>query len=110
MGLVAADPPDDYDVALLGDRTDDGEGVRTLRLQPGRATLGELRPMKEGKPIHGDVVSLKPREDQPGAYDVDVKVAAPAPAPKSGPAQVATAAYRSSWTRIFERPGTGESN
>jgi hypothetical protein len=100
---VADDPPAEYDIALIGDRTDDGEGVRTLRLQPGRASIGELRPMKEGKPIHGDVVSLKPREDHPGAYDVDVQVAAPAPAPKSGPAQVATEAYRASWTRIFNR-------
>lgn len=114
------DPP--FDVALLGGQTEDGGGQRVLRLRPEGASLGEVRPLKEGQPIHGEVVQLKPRGEAPGVCDVSVLVPSrqPAPArpstppaerasaaprapagPHQGPPQVATPAYRSNWDRIF---------
>lgn len=102
------------DVVLLGGPTDDGEGVRVLRAREERVELGEVRPMKEGKPIGaGEVVKLVPRAQSPRVCDVEVlaKVSAPASASASatparvGPAQVATHEYRESWDRIF---GSGE--
>jgi hypothetical protein len=83
-----------------------------VRLRPEGASLGELRPLQEGRPIHGEVLQLKPRQDAPWVCDVDVTVPAPAPREASsppalpapsrhGPAQVATPTYRDNWDRIF---------
>jgi len=62
------------DVVLLHSPTEDGEGIRVLRArqqhdESARANeeaacvveVGEVRPLKEGKPISGEVVRLKPR-------------------------------------------------
>jgi hypothetical protein len=105
--------PDDFDVVMLHGPTEDGAGSRVLRARPGRIEAGEVRPMAEGRPLvpGGEVVRLEKRPDATGAFDVhvDYKVPGPsdaaAPAPHSpsmtGPAQVATRAYRDAWDRIF---------
>jgi hypothetical protein len=85
-----------------------------LRLRPGQLEAGEVRPMREGKPLTpgGEVVRLERRKDVPAAYDIHVehKIPAAEPEPKreasaarttSGPAQVATQEYRDSWERTF---------
>jgi hypothetical protein len=111
-----SDPPA-FDVAVLGGETEDGEGRRVLRLRPDGASIGELRPLKEGRPITGgEIVSLTPREQTPWVCDVGVehrlpprtgaeaakdKAGEPAEARLPGPAKVATPAYRESWERIF---------
>jgi hypothetical protein len=111
---MATDPEkagEHFDIALLGGTTEDG-GQRVVRLRPEGASLGELRPLQEGRPIHGEVLQLKPRQDAPWVCDVDVTVPAPAPREASsppalpapsrhGPAQVATPTYRDNWDRIF---------
>ncbi len=105
-------PEPGFDVVMLHGKTDDGQGARVLRARPGRLEAGEVRPLREGKPLgKGEVVSLSRRQDAPALYDVKVehKLEAPeapaAPPQKStpGPAQVATRAYRESWERIFGR-------
>lgn len=111
---MATDPEkagEHFDIALLGGTTEDG-GQRVVRLRPEGASLGELRPLQEGRPIHGEVLQLKPRQEAPWVCDVDVTVPAPAPREASsppalpapsrhGPAQVATPTYRDNWDRIF---------
>jgi hypothetical protein len=100
--------PAQRDVALIHGRTADGEGLRILRQREQRLEVGEIRPLKEGRAIQGEVVSLKPRAEFPLLCDVSVEVAAPtrsAP-PKSGPAQVATDSYRENWDTVFKRPST----
>jgi hypothetical protein len=104
-------PESGFDVVMLHGKTDDGQGARVLRARPGRLEAGEVRPLREGKPlVNGEVVSLARRKDAPALYDVKVEhvVDAPQtePAPQKstpGPAQVATRAYRESWERIFGR-------
>jgi len=103
-------PESGFDVVMLHGKTDDGEGARVLRARPGRLEAGEVRPLREGKPmVKGEVVSLSRRQDAPALYDVKVEhvVDAPSqPEPQKstpGPAQVATRAYRESWERIFGR-------
>jgi hypothetical protein len=103
-------PEPSFDVVMLHGKTEDGEGARVLRARPGRLEGGEVRPLREGKPLgKGEVVSLSRRKDAPALYDVKVEhvVGEPAapPPPKStpGPAQVATRAYRENWERIFGR-------
>jgi hypothetical protein len=90
------------DVVLLHGPTEDGEGARVLRARRGAVEAGEVRPLKEGKPLgEGEVVTLHPRPGAPCVCDVKVDYA---PAPKrgsSGPPQVASSAYRDHWERIF---------
>ena len=106
--------PADADVALLGGPTSDGKGVSILRARQVRLEAGEVRPLESGKPISGEVVSLKPRQAFPLLCDVETHVALPQEAaskesqgdvakPRSGPAQVASDAYRANWETIYRR-------
>jgi hypothetical protein len=97
----AAETKASEDVLFLHSRTEDGEGARVVRARNGRLEAGEVRPLAEGKPIHGEVVSLTPRADQPWLCDVKVTMDARAAASREKPAQVASSAYRESWDRIF---------
>src|SRR3954463_13568016 len=100
------------DVVLLHGPTEDGEGIRVLRARhtedaPGEGNaapacvleVGEVRPLKEGKPIAGEVVRLTPRAGAPRVCDIEVMAKVDAAARGKGPAQVATHAYRASWER-----------
>ncbi|HEX3343998.1 MAG TPA: hypothetical protein VHS09_05465 [Polyangiaceae bacterium] len=95
----------DFDVVMPHGKTADGAGTQVLRARPGRIEAGEVRPMKEGKPLGaGEVVSLKQRADAPALYDVKVEHVVEGSASKAahaGPAQVATPEYRASWDRVF---------
>jgi len=98
-------PSKDRDVAFLYARTDDGEGYRMLRARNGRIEAGEVRPLREGRPLHGgEVVKLKPHEKVPNLYDVEVSCELPSRREGGRPAQVATEAYRRNWERIFNAP------
>jgi len=107
--------PANGDVALLGGPTSDGKGVSILRARQGRLEAGEVRPLESGKPISGEVVSLKPRQASPFICDVESHVTTPQEAAakqppqgdvaqrRSGPAQVASDAYRENWEAIYRR-------
>ena len=108
-----------FDVVLMGGATEDGEGARVLRARPGRIDAGEVRPMREGRPLAGgEVVRLEPRADAPALFDVHVECVVPAgagtatasmsgppptaPSRSEGrPPQVATRAYRDNWEVTF---------
>jgi hypothetical protein len=102
---------DAFDVVLLHGATDDGEGARVLRARPGRIDAGEVRPMREGRPLvaGGEVVRLERRADAPALFDVRVECTVPVGArtepaatpAQGGPPQVATRAYRESWELTF---------
>lgn len=88
------------DVVVVHSRIEDGDGWRVLRAREGRVEAGVLRAAEQGRPITGELVTLAPRAGMPeGApiFDVDVQYAAP----RGGPAQVATPAYRDHWDEIF---------
>jgi hypothetical protein len=94
------------DVVYLHSPTEDGDGVRVVRARQGRVEVGEVRPIAEGKPLSGEIVTLRPREDAPRVCDVKVEYTTPQPAAAraegaKGPAQVATAKYRDNWDAIF---------
>ena len=99
------------DVVVLGPPTTDGEGVHVIRAREERIETGELRALREGKPIAGEIVTLEPRKENPLVCDVraSYRPQAPAtpasssaaPAPRKGPAQVATKSYRDNWDEIF---------
>jgi len=97
------------DVVLLGPPTADGAGVHVIRARDERVEAGELRALREGRPITGEIVTLRPRESNPSVCDVTDSYSAPAasnagPPPQlahKGPAKVATRAYREGWDEIF---------
>ncbi len=100
------------DVALVVAK--DADGVHILRRRSEDAPLeaGLLRPMREGKPIVGEVVSLTQRQDLPMLYDVKSEFGAGADgaadtddvrSPGDGPAQVASDAYRKGWDAVWGR-------
>jgi hypothetical protein len=93
----------DADVVLLHSPTEDGGGVRVVRARQGQVEVGEVRPLTEGKPIAGEVVTLKPRPEAPRICDVSVQHETKKPARTDGPAQVATDAYRDNWEATFGR-------
>jgi hypothetical protein len=102
---MAEDPPHPLpgsDVVLLTGPTEDGEGIRVVRARDERLEAGEVRPLKEGKPLGGgEIVKLAPREGAPRVCDVQVLTKLGPDTRGSGPPQVATSAYRESWERIF---------
>jgi len=98
------------DVALVCGVSDDGQGVEVIRKRGDRLEAGTVRRLEAGKPIHGEVVRLRPRPQAPFLCDVEVEFTPPeargeheAQAAKSGPAQVATESYRKNWDAIYGR-------
>lgn len=104
----AGDATKKQDVVLLGPPTADGAGVHVLRARDERVEAGELRPVQEGKPLVGELVSLRPRVDAPRICDVTDSWeprGVEARGGHKGPAQVATSAYRDGWEQVFAKPG-----
>ncbi len=100
------------DVALIHGLTPDGQGLQIVRARENRLELGAVRPLREGVPITGEVVTLRPRPNFPALCDVEshFKPAEPASErgelalPHHGPAQVATDEYRRNWDAIWSTP------
>lgn len=101
------------DVALIH-AVSEGGTVHVIRRRGGHLEAGSLSPVREGAPLHGELVSLKPRPSCPLLCDVQVHYKPPgndAPAKSSvrssgrrkGPAQVATDSYRDNWDSIWRR-------
>ncbi len=118
-------PKKPEDVVLVHSPTPDGDGVNVVRARRQGLELGTMRPLTEGRPIHGEVVKLTPRSEMPMLYDVEtelppaggeeaVKDASASEAKESrgssGPAQVASDSYRRNWDAIWKRPTKRMSN
>ena len=58
------DPPQAKadDVVMVHSPTDVGLGYHVLRMREGYVELGQIRNMREGAPVHGDVVRLSQRQ------------------------------------------------
>jgi hypothetical protein len=101
------------DVALIHSVGPDGS-VHVIRRRGEHVEAGALSPVREGKPIHGELVSLKPRPSCPLLCDVQVHYKPPVSEPptrasgrgsgrRKGPAQVATDRYRDNWDSIWSQ-------
>ena len=114
-GNVDAVASEAQDVVLVHGVTDAG-GLEVLRLRNQRLEAGALHRLEHGRPIHGEVVRLRPRPSCPLICDVEVQLAdslqksaevSRPPASESsadarrGPAQVASDRYRTGWELIF---------
>jgi hypothetical protein len=92
---------------VLGKASEEStSGYRVVRRRASkeevRLEAGELRPLEEGKPIDGEVVTLTAREESPGLFDVRTEYEPPK-RESSGPARVATRDYRKGWDKIWGR-------
>lgn len=67
------------------------------------------QPLAEGRPITGEVISMRQREDLPFLFDVTTELdASGKPAATDGssrPTKVATNSYRKGWDAIWGRRG-----
>jgi hypothetical protein len=99
--------PPSGDIAMVFGK--DANGVHILRRRSQEAPIeaGLLRPMREGRPIQGEVVSLTQRQDLPMIYDVRSEFGAPTEVEDrqtgDGPARVASDAYRKGWDAVWGR-------
>ena len=92
------------DIALVCGKDEHGTHILRRRSETAPLEVGLLRPLREGKPIEGEVVSLSPRREGPLLFDVKSKLPDPRPRPSAdGPAQVATDAYRKGWDAVWGR-------
>ncbi|KYF48240.1 hypothetical protein BE08_25960 [Sorangium cellulosum] len=96
-------PAATQDVVFIHSPVEQGEGFRVIRSREDRIEVGELRPTEHGRPLTGELVKLTQRSEHARLFDVEVLLPAPRAAepPRSGPAQVATDAYRTNWEAIF---------
>ena len=96
------------DLAFVFGRSPDGTHILRRRSETAPIEAGVLRPLREGKPIDGEVVTLTPRGDAPMLFDVKSELPDPHPerVPRptnEGPVQVATDAYRKGWDAMWGR-------
>jgi hypothetical protein len=89
------------DVVWVYRKSEDGGGYDVLRKRGSEVQAGTVRPLDQAKPIHGEVIRLKPREDSPALFDVEVELAGRAST--GGPAKVATDRYRKGWESIWAK-------
>lgn len=101
------------DQVLLGPRAADGS-VSFLRNQDGRVSAGVATPIKEGKPILGELVQFEARPEHPNLCDCKTLLEAqlgepvkekspegPSLSRHNGPERVTTPAYRAGWDVVF---------
>ncbi|MGB8329932.1 MAG: hypothetical protein WCE62_07375, partial [Polyangiales bacterium] len=82
-------------------KSEDGKRFDVLRQRGTEIHAGTMRPLDEGKPIHGEVVRLAPREDSPLLFDVQVEHEVRGVPGR--PAKVATDGYRRGWESIWAK-------
>jgi hypothetical protein len=108
-GTAGKTPPPLGDVAFVYGQ--DEQGVHLLRRRSEEAPVeaAVVQPLAEGRPISGEVVSLRRRQDLPFLFDVKTELAHQPPhgeAPHTmsagdGPPQVASDSYRKGWDAVW---------
>src|SRR5262245_15723449 len=63
-------------LVLIHVRTEYGEGLRVLRCRNDAIEAGAVHRLREGRPVHGELVRLKPRPEMPLLCDVEVELGA----------------------------------
>jgi hypothetical protein len=93
------------DVAIVCGKDSRGVHILRRRSEDGPIEAGLAQPLTEGKPITGEVISMRRRDDLPFVFDVNTEVPAAASPDAAGsldgPAQVATDSYRRGWEAIW---------
>jgi hypothetical protein len=91
-------------VAIVCGKDEQGLYILRRRSEDAPVEAAVVQPIVEGRPITGEVISMRPRKDIPFLFDAKTELEAPASATAratSGPAQVASDSYRSGWDAIW---------
>lgn len=107
------------DIAVVCGKDAQGLHILRRRSEDGPIEAAVAQPLAEGRPIRGEVISMRQREDVPFVFDVQTELDSadsqggkpehgkPETRPaKDGPAQVATNSYRAGWDAIWGTRGT----
>lgn len=95
-------PSERKDVVIAAGPTADRKGAVVLRAREGRVELGEMRPLEEGKPIHGELVRLRARAPRIFEVEETIPLGSGTLEAKAGrPAQVSNDRYRANWEAIY---------
>jgi hypothetical protein len=90
------------DVALVWGKNEEGVHILRRRDENAPVEAGLLQPLVEGRPITGELISMRQRADLPFLFDVKSELPAPERRSSgSGPSQVATDSYRKGWDAIW---------
>jgi len=97
-------------VAVVCGKDERGLHILRRRSEDGPIEAAVAQPLAEGRPITGEVISMRQREDLPFLFDVTSELdAAGNPSATSAgpsrPAKVATNSYRRGWDAIWGRRG-----
>lgn len=98
------------DVAFVFGKNEDGVHILRRRDENAPIEAGLLQPLVEGRPITGELISMRRRADMPFLYDVKSELPAPEPRTTGGPTQVATDSYRKGWDAIWGSRGGAASS
>lgn len=100
------------DRAVIVGELAEKKGLAVLRQRGEDAPVeaGVVRGVREGEPITGELVNLKPTAEDPRVCDVEVLHDARPAATHAGPARVASEAYRSGWDALFGQRPSGDLN
>ena len=103
LGKAQPTPPSppSGDIALVWGKNEDGVHILRRRDENAPVEAGLLQPLVEGRPITGELISMRQREDMPFLFDVKSELPAPEPRTGPGPSQVATESYRKGWDAIW---------
>ena len=94
------------DVAIVCGKDEQGLHILRRRSEDAPIEAAVIQPLAEGRPITGEVISMRPRKDFPFLFDAKTEIEAPVAATAratNGPAQVASNSYRSGWEAIWGR-------
>jgi hypothetical protein len=105
VGTEHESPPSSGDVAVAVGKDEHGIHILRRRSEDAEVEAGIVQPLAEGRPIQGEVITMRRRPDSPFVFDVKTELANPgADAPRAtsaGPSQVATDSYRKGWDAIW---------
>jgi hypothetical protein len=99
------------DVALVFGKDERGLHILRRRSEDAPVEAGVMEPLAEGRPITGEVVSLKQRKDMPFLFDVKTVLEGQesvdaGDSEAAGPSRVATDSYRKGWDAIWGKRRT----
>jgi hypothetical protein len=98
------------DVAIVCGKDEHGLHILRRRSEDGPVEAAVARPLTEGRPITGEVISMRQREDLPFLFDVTSEMDAsgkPVASTEGSarPPKVASNSYRKGWDAIWGARG-----
>ena len=90
--------PPSGDIALVWGKNEDGVHILRRRDENAPVEAGLLQPLVEGRPITGELISMRQREDMPFLFDVKSELPArPSRAPPPARRRSRPTSYRKGW-------------